>query len=223
MPVSNGKLIVVGMLGIVVVWVAAGLLWKDAPDRPEGQDTQPILPLAGESDEPDKGLHITDRKADGSVEVSNVPEGTVSRVEQSRQRRAAEAAARAAAGEEEEENPFDGFIDDGSPMTAAAMNELDMSQIDASQDEYDPGIEARQRFNALELDLLAEAPLTPETWKAITADHQDDLKAIFKRAKALSDADHPDDARALIEEWNELQGKYQAQAYGRAPQPIVPE
>ena len=222
MAASNGKLIVAGMLGIVVVWVAAGLLWKDAPDWPDDRDAQPVPPLQAEPDEPDRGLHVTDRRADGSVEVSNVPEGTVSRVERSRQRRAAEAAARAAAGEEEE-NPFSGFVDDGSPLTASAMNELDMSQIEPSQSEYDPGIEARQRFNALELDLLAETPLTPETWKAITADHQDDLKAVFKRAKALSDADHPDAARALIEEWNELQGKYQAQAYGRAPQPISPE
>jgi hypothetical protein len=220
--VSNGKLIVGGMLGIVLVWVAAGLLWKDAPDWPEDRDAQPVPPLQAEQ-EPDSGMHITDRKADGSVVVSNVPEGTVSRVEKSRQRRAAEAAARAAAGEEEEENPFDGFIDDGSPMTAAAMNALDMSQLDGSDPEYDPGVDARQRFNALELDLLAESPLTPESWKAITADHQEDLKGVFKRAKALSDADHPDDARALIEEWNELQGKYQAQAYGRSPQPVRSE
>ena len=81
MAASNGKLIVAGMLGIVVVWVAAGLLWKDAPDWPDDRDAEPVPPLQAEPDEPDKGLHITDRKADGSVEVSNVPEGTVSRVE----------------------------------------------------------------------------------------------------------------------------------------------
>lgn len=218
---SNGKLIVVGMLGIVVVWVAAGLLWTDAPDWPEERNAAPLPPLPAQLQEPaDKGLRVADRSADGSVVVTNVPAGATSRVEESRARRAAEAAARVEAGEGTE-SPFAGFVDDGSPLTESAMLDPDMRQLTGAEDEYDPSVEARQRFNAMELDLLAAAPLTPESWRSVTAEHREELKGIFKRSKALTDAGHADEARALIEEWNELQGKYQAQAYGRAPQPVL--
>ena len=214
MAASNGKLIVVAMLGIVGVWVAAGLLWTDGPMTADERAALPIPPLP--EDAADKPLRITDRQADGSVVVSNVPEGQESRVEASRKRRAAEAAAKEAAGES---NPFQAFVDDGQPLTGAAMKDQDMRSLAGSEESYDPATEARQRFHELEMDLLAEVPLTPESWRSVTAAHQDDMKAVFHRAKALTDAGEADAARLLLEEWGELQQKYQAQAYGRAPQP----
>jgi len=212
---SNGRLIVIGMLGIVLVWVMAGLLWKDAPPPIDERAAAPVPPLPEE--EEGGGLRITERKADGSVVVTNAPKGEESRIERSRKRRAAEAAAKAERGEDE--NPFAGFVDDGQPITASAMKDVDMRTLTGNEDEYDGAVEARQRFNSLELDLLAEMPLNPDLWRSVMADHGDDVKGVFKRAKELADAGLNEEGRALLEEWAELQQKYQAQAYGRAPQP----
>lgn len=218
---SNGKLIVIGMVGIAFVWAMAGLLWKDAPPPLEERVKQPLPPLPAElAEDEQERPQVADKDTAGAIEVSNVPEGKESRVEKSRKRRAAEAAARLAAGEDEDENPFQDFVDAGQPLTAAAMKDPDMRSMTGDEDAYDPVTEARQRFNELETDLLAEVPLTPESWRAVTAAHQDDVKGVFQRAKALTDAGNNDEARELLEEWAELQGKYQAQAYGRAPQPV---
>ncbi len=223
MAMSNGKLIVIAIFGIVGVWIAAGLLWTDAPGWPEERDAAPLPPLPESlQDHGDKPLRITDRKQDGTVVVTNVPDGQESRVDQSRARRAAEAEARVES-EEEVANPFAGFVDDGSPLTESAMTQRVMSELTGGEQDYDPVTEARQRFHEFEIDLLAAAPLSPESWRQVTAEHRDELKDVFKRSMALTSDGHPDEARALIEEWNELQGKYQAQAYGRAPQPVEPQ
>ena len=112
-------------------------------------------------------------------------------------------------------------MDDGSPLTDSAMKQSPMAEMDPTDAEYDASIEARQRFHGYEMDLLGKVPLTPESWKDVTREHQDDIKGVFKRSKELVDAGEPEAARLLIEEWSELQNKYKAQAYGRSPQPYT--
>ncbi|MCO4773770.1 MAG: hypothetical protein KDA24_27305, partial [Deltaproteobacteria bacterium] len=154
--------------------------------------------------------------ADGTVTMSNLPEGAEDPVAAAKAR-AAERAAERAAGVGED-NPFEGFVDDGTPLTADAMDLPSMLEMEGGEPEYDAVQEARQRFHSYENEILENAPLDPETWKDITRNHQEDIKGVFKRSKVLVDGGHNEKARVLIEEWTELQNKYKAQAYGRSPQ-----
>ena len=217
----NGKLVVSGLAGLVVAVLAAAFMWPEGQDNDDASKAAATAPAdpteKPEADKPMDNFRVADRGSDGSITITNVPEGMEDPVVAAKQRAAERAAERG-----ERENPFEGFVDDGSPLTDEAMKQPVMADMDPSNDAYDAETEARQRFNAYESDLLASVPLDPEDWKAITRNHQDDIKGLFKRSKELVDAGHNEDARVLIEEWNELQNKYKAQAYGRSPQPFEP-
>ncbi len=213
----NGKLVVSGLAGLVVAMLAAAFMWPEGQDDDDASKAAAAAPAEPaekpEADKPMDNFRVADRGADGSITITNVPEGMEDPVI---------AAKRRAAERGERENPFEGFVDDGSPLTDEAMDQPVMANMDPSDDAYDAETEARQRFNAYESDLLASVPLDPEDWKAITRNHQDDIKGLFKRSKELVDAGYNEDASILIEEWSELQNKYKAQAYGRSPQPFEP-
>jgi hypothetical protein len=215
----NGKLVVSSMIACVILLLGLAFWW------PEGKEASKPAPEAtSETNPPPKrALRVTDRGADGSVTVTNLPEGMEDPVEAARDRRDARLAEKAAEAEEQGDNPFEAFVDDGSSMTDAAMGRPLMADMDPTDPEYDAVVEAQQRFNEYEADALEAAPLDPDSWREITIAHQDDIKGLFKRSKELVDAGENEKARLLIEEWSELQNKYKAQAYGRSPQAFEPD
>jgi hypothetical protein len=218
----NGKIVVVVMVALVLAVLGLAFWWPEGAEV----DEPAAEPEAAEEDEdepPKKALRIKDRDADGSVVITNVPEGMEDPVVAARARRDARLDEKRKEAEARGENPFEAFVDDGTPMTAGAMDRPSMAAMEPTDPEYDPAVDAQQRFHGYEQDILAAAPLSPESWKTITQSHQDDIKGVFKRSKELVDAGENDKARLLIEEWAELQNKYKAQAYGRSPQAFVPD
>ena len=101
------------------------------------------------------------------------------------------------------------------PITDAAAAQPEMSTMDGEASEYDAPTEARQRFRALEMDAIGDRPLTPAKWRAILSDHGDDARGVLQRAVALNQADQPDAARELMQEWERLHSLYRNEAYGR--------
>jgi hypothetical protein len=115
------------------------------------------------------------------------------------------------------------MVDRGQSLTVDAMSQPKMSEMVPSDPKYNPAVEARQRFHFFEEELRKAQPLNPESWRRIQKAHVDDYKGVLQRSKELSDEGRTLEARALIEEWSELQSKYQAQAYGRVPPPVSAE
>jgi hypothetical protein len=101
------------------------------------------------------------------------------------------------------------------PLTDQAATEPVMSEIEPDSSEYDAPTEARQRFRAFEMDAIGDRPLTPAKWRVIQGDHGDDTLQILRRAKELVDAERPEAARELMEEWGRLTSLYRNEAYGR--------
>lgn len=215
----NGKLVVSSMITLVLLVLGLAFWW------PEGkEESKPTPEAPAETETPTKrALRVTERGADGSVTITNRPEGMEDPVKVARERRDARLAEKAAQAEEEGSNPFEAFVDDGSPMTGDAMKRPVMADMNPTDPEHDAVIEAQQRFHGYETDALGAAPLDPESWREVTLAHQDDIKGLFKRSKELVDAGENEKARVMIEEWSELQNKYKAQAYGRSPQAFEPD
>ena len=55
----------------------------------------------------------------------------------------------------------------------------------------------------------------PDDPRVIQGDHGDDTLQILRRAKELVDAEQPEAARELMEEWGRLTSLYRNEAYGR--------
>ena len=101
------------------------------------------------------------------------------------------------------------------PLTEKASEEEDMRDLPAAAADYDAPTEARQRFRAMELDAIADRPLTPAKWRTIQSAHADEALDVLKRAKALTDEEEPEAARELMVEWQRLTSLYRNEAYGR--------
>jgi hypothetical protein len=97
---------------------------------------------------------------------------------------------------------------DGDPdafATSDAMEEVDMTSMLPSHDDYDEVVEAQQRFNAFELDVRAQEELTPEVWAEVKSAHMDDLEAMLERSEELADAGFISEADSLILEWDAME------------------
>ena len=101
------------------------------------------------------------------------------------------------------------------PLTEQAVEEEDMRDLPAAAADYDAPTEARQRFRAMELDAIADRPLTPAKWRTIQSAHAEEALDVLKRAKAITDEGEPEAARELMVEWQRLTSLYRNEAYGR--------
>lgn len=101
------------------------------------------------------------------------------------------------------------------PLTEAAAAEPEMSEMEGGVADYDAPTEAQQRFRPFELAAIAQRPLSPEKWREIQGDNGDEILSVLRRAKALTDAEEPEAARELMEEWQRLTTLYRNEAYGR--------
>ncbi len=214
----NGKVVVMAMVVGVVGLMAAAFLWPEGKESAKPEVAEEEEDDLDEDDAPAQNFRVAERGKDGSVTITNLPEGAEDPVAAAKRRQAERRAERGEMG-----NPFEQFVDDGTPLTQSAMEQPTMADLDPTSDDYDASIEARQRFHGYEMDLLSKLPLDPEGWKDVTRNHQDDIKGVLMRSQQLVAAGEREKARLLMEEWGELQNKYKAQAYGRSPQPYTDE
>ncbi len=97
---------------------------------------------------------------------------------------------------------------DGDPealVTGGAMDEIDMSLLLPSHEDYDEVVEAQQRFNAFELAIRAEEELTQEVFEEVKAAHLHDLEAMLERSEELAAAGFVNEADSLILEWDSME------------------
>lgn len=81
---------------------------------------------------------------------------------------------------------------------------------------YSPVIDARQSFYALEKELPAARPLTPEAWEQVVGRNPQLTTPGVARAAALRDAGYPEQAEQLMREWSRLLSSYRAEAHGES-------
>lgn len=90
------------------------------------------------------------------------------------------------------------------PLTGAALDGPWMPALPPTDPAWDPVLEARQRFAAVEGDAVAWAMEGSGDWEDVVRAHSDDLRSMTERAIALREAGFSDRARLLEEEWARL-------------------
>jgi len=105
----------------------------------------------------------------------------------------------------------------GGPQTTGAMDQPTMRLLTPGDARYDATTEARQWFNAFEVELLAADPLEPANYRTLLGQHKSDNSAALKRVMDLRTEGREEAATELYDEWSRLFEMYRKRAYSRAP------
>lgn len=97
----------------------------------------------------------------------------------------------------------------GEPVTAEAMKRRTMSDLEPEDEDHDPVIEAHQLFNAFEMAILAQDPLTREAFEELQAAYAPAKEAMEERSVAIAQAGFPDKTEELLLEWQALEFGYE--------------
>jgi len=98
----------------------------------------------------------------------------------------------------------------GQQVTAYALDEPDMTEMDASSPQYDALVEAHQRFAAFEADIAARGDLTQEDWAELEGEHDAEFQELLARSAELGNGGHPDAAETLLQTYGLLRAAYAA-------------
>ena len=101
-----------------------------------------------------------------------------------------------------------------APRSGGAMGAPVMTSLSLDDPQYSPVLDARQHFYALEKELLAASPLTPERWEQLMVENTHVSGAVVRRAAELRASGHMEPADQLLAEWGRLRSAYRPETFG---------